>query len=128
MRVFGLHGDAGHAAAGGLMRALASARVGAADTDPAPLPLRMHLFFRNLTGLWACADPACTAAPSGSGDTPRPVGKLYAHPRLRCDCGSTVLDVIVCQACGEVYLGGYLRPRRLIVPDGPRPARPGVHP
>ena len=54
-RVFALHGDAGHAAAAGLMCALASARIGAADSDPAPLPLRMHLFFRNLTGLWACA-------------------------------------------------------------------------
>jgi DEAD/DEAH box helicase domain-containing protein len=107
VRVFGLHGDAGRAAAGGLMHALASARVGAADSDPAPLPLRMHLFFRNLTGLWACADPACTKAPSLPTDPPRPVGKLYAHPRLRCDCGSTVLDLVVCQACGEVYLGGY---------------------
>ena len=35
------------------------------------------------------------------------MGKLYSHPKLRCDCGSTVLDVIVCQACGELYLGGY---------------------
>lgn len=106
-RVFGLHGEEGRAAAAGLARALTSARVGPGDADPAPLPLRMHLFFRNLTGLWACADPACTTAPRAPGDDPRPVGRLYAHPRLRCDCGSTVLDMIVCQACGEVYLGGY---------------------
>lgn len=106
-QVFGLDGDAGRQAAGGLLRALASARVGAAESDPAPLPLRMHLFFRNLTGLWACADPKCAAAPTAQDDPTRPVGKLYAYPRLRCDCGATVLDVIVCQACGEVYLGGY---------------------
>jgi len=106
-QVFGLDGDAGLAAARGLLLALASARVGAAESDPAPLPLRLHLFFRNLTGLWACADPKCSAAPTVTEGSTRPVGKLYAHPRLRCDCGSTVLDVIVCQACGEVYLGGY---------------------
>jgi DEAD/DEAH box helicase domain-containing protein len=107
MRLFGLDGDTGRNAAAGFMRALASARIGAADSDPAPLPLRMHLFFRNLTGLWTCANPACKRAPGASGAHPRPVGKLYAHPQLRCDCGSTVLDVIVCQACGELYLGGY---------------------
>ena len=106
-RVFGMTGGAGLDAAGGLMRALVSARTGPAEQDPAPLPLRVHLFFRNLTGLWACADPACTAVPSASAEAARPVGKLFAHPRLRCDCGSTVLDVVVCQACGEVYLGGY---------------------
>jgi DEAD/DEAH box helicase domain-containing protein len=106
-KVFGLDGDAGRNAAGGLMRALVSARSGPADHDPAPLPLRAHLFFRNLTGLWACADPACAAVPRIPGELPRPVGKLYVHPRLQCDCRSTVLDVIVCQACGEIYLGGY---------------------
>ncbi|WP_076349593.1 DEAD/DEAH box helicase [Paludisphaera borealis] len=105
-QVFGLSGGTGREAAAGLMRALASARTGGSDLDPAPLPLRAHLFFRNLTGLWACADPACSEVPSVPSHTPRPVGKLYSHPKLRCDCGSTVLDVIVCQACGEVYLGG----------------------
>ena len=109
-QVFGLHGEEGRQAASGLMRALATARIGPGDSAPAPLPLRMHLFFRNLTGLWACADPACSAIPRAPGDPLRPVGKLHAHPKLRCDCGSTVLDVIVCQACGEVYLGGYRSP------------------
>ncbi|MHB1559603.1 MAG: DEAD/DEAH box helicase [Isosphaeraceae bacterium] len=106
-RVFGKRDPEGRAAAEGLLRALAAARIGSADSDPAPLPLRMHLFFRNLSGLWACADPECTSAPRAPDEPPRPVGRLYAQPRLRCDCGSTVLDVIVCQACGEIYLGGY---------------------
>ena len=106
--VFGLDGDEGREAVAGLMRALTSAQVGPGDSAPAPLPLRMHLFFRNLTGLWACADPSCSAAHRETCGPRRPVGKLFIHPKLRCDCGATVLDVIVCQACGEVYLGGYV--------------------
>ena len=107
-QLFGLEGNEGKAAAAGLMRALTTARVGPGESDPAPLPLRMHLFFRNLSGLWACADPKCSAVTLRSADDPPwPVGKLHDRPRLRCDCGATVLDLIVCQACGEVYLGGY---------------------
>ena len=30
-----------------------------APDAPAPLPMRAHLFFRNVLGLWACADPQC---------------------------------------------------------------------
>ena len=107
-QLFEPDGAEGRAAAVGLMRALTTARVGPGESDPAPLPLRMHLFFRNLSGLWACADPKCSAVTHRSADDPpRPVGKLHDRPRLRCDCGATVLDLIVCQACGEVYLGGY---------------------
>ena len=63
-------------------------------------------------GLWACCDPKCPAvAPSDSLGVSkgRTVGKLYASPRLVCDCGARVLDVLVCQSCGEIYFGGYRR-------------------
>ena len=94
----------------GLLSALALARVGAAPSDPAPLPLRMHLFFRNVPGLWACSDSSCRLASSiAAGAPPRPVGRLHSVPRLTCDCGSRVLDLLVCSTCGEVYLGGYRR-------------------
>ena len=43
-----------------------------------------------------------------SGESPsRSVGRLFAVPRLTCDCGSRVLELLYCQACGEVYLGGF---------------------
>ena len=29
------------------------------------------------------------------------------RPRIRCDCGSRVLEMLYCQTCGEVFLGGY---------------------
>ncbi|MDA0169818.1 DEAD/DEAH box helicase [Solirubrobacter taibaiensis] len=70
------------------------------------LPLRAHLFFRTVPGWWACSDPNCAALePEHVGS--RPVGRLYAEPRIRCLCGSRCLDLLVCATCGETTLGGY---------------------
>ncbi|SNS38961.1 Helicase conserved C-terminal domain-containing protein [Geodermatophilus pulveris] len=84
------------------------------DADSDTTRLRMHLFFRNLNGLWACADPSCEVAPKARGDeepsATRPVGRIYAQPRYRCDCGARVLELLYCQTCGELFLGGYRSP------------------
>lgn len=69
--------------------------------------LRAHLFFRNLPGLWACSDPQCTDIPDEAAGAERVVGKLYDQPRYTCSCGSRVLELLYCQTCGELYLGGY---------------------
>lgn len=90
------------AAAEGLVTALASAEL--PNTDPL-LPVRAHIMFRNVQGLWACADPACTHAPQRS-DAP-PVGALHHVPASGCGCGSRVLELLYCEPCGEVFLGGY---------------------
>lgn len=71
------------------------------------LPIRAHLFFRNLQGLWVCPNPACTAAPPRN--MPCPVGSLHYAPALTCTCGARVLELLYCEACGEVFLGGYRR-------------------
>ncbi len=91
----------------GLLQSLVCAKSGSKSNDPAPLPLRSHLFFRNLSGLWACSDPCCNKVEEGDRFPERRVGKLFARPRLNCDCGARVLDVWVCACCGEVLLGGY---------------------
>jgi len=93
------------AAVSGLLHAMCHARVGPKAADPAPLPVRAHLFFRNVPGLWACIDPQCRHARQNGEQ--RPFGKLYARPRLSCECGARVLDVLVCSGCGEVFFGGY---------------------
>ena len=84
------------------------------DADPDGIRLRAHLFFRNLPGLWACADPNCTQVPqaenSQSQQPPRTIGRLYSQPRYRCDCGARVLELLYCQTCGDVFLGGYRSP------------------
>ena len=83
-----------------------------------PQPVRGHFFFHNLQNLWACVDPACTdsrcypagrAADAAAGQ-PVPVGALHTHSALTCPCGSRMLDLIVCEVCGEVFLGGYHLP------------------
>ena len=75
-----------------------------------PQPVRGHLFFHNLTNLWACSNPNCSdpICHIEERDKDRPtIGAIYANHRLTCSCGSRVLDLIVCEVCGEVYLGGY---------------------
>ena len=74
----------------------------------APLPVRAHLLFRSLQGLWACSDPQCTSAVGRS--APTPVGRLLYTPAFVCQCGSRVLELLYCEACGEIFLGGYRRP------------------
>lgn len=69
------------------------------------LSLRIHLFFRNLLGIWACADPACVPGRAG----PCPVGRLHFTPTPICTCGSRVLELLYCESCGETFLGGYRR-------------------
>jgi DEAD/DEAH box helicase domain-containing protein len=94
-------------AVAGILLAISEARVGPRMTDPAPLPLRMHLFFRNVPGLWACVDPACKKVPEAGREGNRPVGRMFARPMLSCECGARVLDLLICSSCGEVFLGGY---------------------
>ncbi len=107
---------------------LAAARD--ASGDAPLLPLRLHLFFRNLQGLWVCSDPGCRTARAedpqpvdqSPEDRPRPLGKFYRRPRLVCDCGARVLDLLICRYCGEVFLGGYRKDseeRQFLVHDQP---------
>ncbi|HEX6480351.1 MAG TPA: DEAD/DEAH box helicase [Ktedonobacteraceae bacterium] len=80
-----------------------------------PQPLRGHLFFHNLQNIWVCCNPSCTEpgiqesrAKMNHANSLPTVGALYATHRLSCPfCGSRVLDLIVCEVCGDVFLGGY---------------------
>ena len=84
------------------------------DQQPGDPKFRAHLFFRNVAGMWACSDPGCTAI--GAPQVGRTVGKLYAQPTTRCDCGSRVLELLYCQNCGDVMLGGFAPERELQKP------------
>ena len=88
----------------GLLTALSHARNA---TDLAPLPMRVHLMLRNLEGLWACTGPGCNQTPART--NPCPSGALHYAPTLTCQCGSRVLELLYCEACGEVFFGGYRR-------------------
>ncbi len=86
----------------GLLTAISLARN---SNGVAPLPIRVHLMFRNLQGLWICTNPHCGQAPQRS--FPTPAGTLHYVPTLTCQCGSRVLELLYCEACGEVFFGGY---------------------
>lgn len=70
-------------------------------------PLRAHFFFRNISGLWGCSDPNCPCIRNEYKFSGRTIGTLYKRPRNVCTCGMKVLEVLVCENCGEIYLGGY---------------------
>lgn len=38
----------------------------------------------------------------------RLLGKFYKAPRRICLCGHNVLELIICESCGEAFLGGYI--------------------
>ena len=94
----------------GLVRSLVEAREVRGGGETAPLPLRAHYFFHNTGRLWACVNPKCTGR---SGSTPAgapklPVGRIFAEPQPRCShCRSRVLELLYCQPCGDVFIGGY---------------------
>jgi len=110
-KVFGgVPADRAFEAVAGALSAGAFARPHSADQDAPPLlPSRIHFMFRGLPGLWACADPRCQAVEPGFRGgrlQSRPLGKLYASPRIWCECGARVLEVLSCRVCGHLWLGG----------------------
>ena len=85
------------------------------------LPARVHLFFRNVQGIWACTNPTCSGAHWTEANIP--VGRLFDRPTTTCDCGSRVLELLYCEPCGDVFFGGYRRTLGQngwsLVPDDP---------
>lgn len=91
-----------------------------------PQPVRGHFFFHNLHNLWACSNPNCTDPSCNYRKNADriPIGVLFGTHRLTCSCGSRVLDLIVCEVCGDVFLGGYKPPDSppnfsILTPDQP---------
>jgi len=66
--------------------------------DPPLLPARIHMLFRGLPGLWACANPNCDQIDASLRGGP--TGKLYAEPRHNCGCRSQVYELHSCRSCG----------------------------
>ena len=87
------------------------------STKVSPQPVRGHLFFHNLQNLWVCCNPRCThpncqaalRAQEQATQRARRRGQLHPRHQLSCgnECGGRVLDLIVCEVCGEALLGGF---------------------
>lgn len=59
---------------------------------------RFHYFFRNIEGLWASSYV--------QNDLERTVGKLYPEPKIKSDEGHRILELLYCDKCGTVFVGG----------------------
>src|SRR5262249_14717052 len=63
-----------------------------------------------IKGIWACSDPRCSAVPAEFRYEGRRLGRLYGIPATTCDCGARVLELLYCDQCGDVSLGGFVMP------------------
>jgi len=70
-------------------------------------PVRSHLFFRGLPGLYACVNSSCPYR--ASSETNGILGKLFSTPTLRCECGSRVYELLTHRDCGAAFIRGYLK-------------------
>ena len=110
----------------GFLTALGVAKL---DSGRSPQPVRGHLFFHNLENIWACTNPECSDAncfhEQRQQATQKPtIGALHRNHRLTCSCGSRVLDLLVCESCGDVLLGGFSKKKQegkeeVLTPDQP---------
>lgn len=110
--------DRASAATSGLIAALSRARW---PNGSPLLPVRIHVFFRNVQGIWACSNPTCPHARWN--DANIKIGRLYDRPTITCQCGSRILEMLYCEPCGDIFLGGYRRELQQnvwsLVPDDP---------
>lgn len=69
-------------------------------------PARLHMMFRGLQGLYACANPACTHK-NHNGSLR--LGKIYLNkPGTRCECGGMIYELLNERACGALFLKGFV--------------------
>ena len=101
--VLGLKGDQGLKAVAGLIKVICQSKHGSIYAAP----LRAHFFFRSISGLWGCSDPNCSLLTPEETFEGRLIGRLYKRPRIICDCGSRVQEILLCENCGELFIGGY---------------------
>jgi len=73
------------------------------------LPTRLHLFFRGLPGLFACANPDCINRNQPEA-TSSPIGRLFNRSLDSCGCSanSRVYEIFTHRECGSLFLRGYL--------------------
>jgi ATP-dependent helicase YprA (DUF1998 family) len=69
------------------------------------LPSRVHMMYRAAPTLFGCIDDHCSAVP----ERPEPnlLGQIYDSPRVQCDCGSRVYEILSHKKCGAIYIRGY---------------------
>ena len=85
-------------------------------SDELPLvPVRLHLLFRSIEGVYACINPECPdRCQDPSSDQPSMYGRLYLNSKSECEsCLAPVLELISCRKCGTAFATAYAPDHRL---------------
>lgn len=72
------------------------------------VPVRAHLLFRGLPSLFACINPTCGFRRVKEAG-PAALGKLHTSPRIQCECGARVFELLAHRDCGMAFLRIYLQ-------------------
>lgn len=71
-------------------------------------PARMHMLFRGIRGVFACANPSCAHSHTASGITLGEI--LLSDGRTTCPiCGSMVYELYNDRKCGALFIKGYVQ-------------------
>jgi ATP-dependent helicase YprA (DUF1998 family)/Zn finger protein HypA/HybF involved in hydrogenase expression len=76
------------------------------DSQQVFLPVRLHLMYRGIPGLFACINPNCSERMDL--DKKSLLGKVFTHPVLNCKCGGRVFEVLTHRDCGAAFIKGYV--------------------
>ena len=85
-------------------------------SDELPLvPVRLHLLFRSIEGLYACINPECPdCCQDPSSDQLTMYGRLYLNSKSECEsCSAPVLELTSCRKCGTAFGTAYAPDHRL---------------
>ncbi|MET8429730.1 DEAD/DEAH box helicase [Nocardia sp. NPDC004860] len=69
------------------------------------LPSRIHMMYRAAPPLFGCINSDCTAVPGTQ--IHQLLGQIYESPRVQCDCGGRVYEILSHKKCGAIYVRGY---------------------
>jgi len=97
-------GGEGESAAESLLALMAFARD--KESERTFCPIRSHLFFRGLPGLYACTNTECRKSEKS---VEKLLGRLHPIETLRCDCGARVYELLTHRSCGAAYLRAFLQ-------------------
>jgi DEAD/DEAH box helicase domain-containing protein len=101
--------DDEHVAADAVRGLLIARGIAASRQAATSLPsFRLHWFFRNIEGLWACVLPGCQCDGDHL-DGVRSTGRLFSQNRILCGGHGgqhRVLELLYCEQCGTVFFGG----------------------
>ena len=80
--------------------------LGQAFEEGKLLRTRVHLFHRELNGIWACLNPKCQGLKETKLKTEEwPYGSIFTQQLPSCPhCSSKVLELLACRSCGAPHL------------------------